>query len=119
MKNVVKTRTEEEDDMQQDTSTQKTNPEQSTYVTLLIVQREVGITRGTLKKYLTYLGIEPICFHIGTRSLYISREAMTQVAHLKENPALLAHLPSPVFPQASEERKADGDEKRKDPSDAL
>ncbi len=105
--------------MQQDTPAQRTNPEQSAYVTLLTVQGEVGITRGTLKKYLTYLGIEPISFHIGTRSLYISREAMTLVKHLKENPALLAHLPSPVFPQASEDREICGDEKRKDPSDVL
>ena len=105
--------------MQQDRPTQMTNPEQSAYVTLLTVQCEVGITRGTLKKYLTYLGIEPVCFHIGTRSLYISREAMTLVKHLKENPALLAHLPSPVLPHASEEREIGGDEKRKDTSDAL
>lgn len=42
--------------MRQDTPSERTNPERSTYVTLLTVQREVGITRGTLKKYLTYLG---------------------------------------------------------------
>jgi hypothetical protein len=105
--------------MQQDRPTQMNNPEQSAYVTLLTVQCEVGITRGTLKKYLTYLGIEPVCFHIGTRSLYISRETMTLVKHLKENPALLAHLPSPVLPRASEERETSGDEKRKDTSDAF
>ena len=82
--------------MQQDTTTQMLDPESSAYVTLLVVQREVGISRGTLKKYLTYLGIEPICFHIGTRSLYISREAMAQVKRLKQDPALLAQLLSPV-----------------------
>jgi len=92
--------------------------EDATYVTLLTVQREVGITRGTLKKYLTYLGIEPVCFHIGTRSLYISREAMTQVAQLKQNPSLLAHLPRlPLLQQARSEQAVTGDATRKDSSD--
>ena len=95
--------------MQQDTTTYMNDPERSAYVTLLAVQREVGISRGTLKKYLTYLGIEPICFHIGTRSLYISREAMTQVKRLKQDPALLAQLSSPVISRERSERK--------DPSD--
>ena len=80
--------------MRQDQTVQVDTGEETPYVTLLTVQREVGITRATLKKYLRYLGIEPMCFHIGTRSLYISREAMAQVARLKQNPALLAHLPS-------------------------
>jgi hypothetical protein len=71
-----------EQSMQQDTSTQIIDAESSAYVTLLVVQREVGVSCGTLKKYLTYLGIVPICFHIGTRSLYISREAMDQVKRL-------------------------------------
>ena len=62
------------------------------YVTLLTVRREVGITLGTLKKYLAYLSIEPIDFPIGSRSLSISRRAMIQVAQLKQNPVLLAHL---------------------------
>ncbi|HEV2654163.1 MAG TPA: hypothetical protein VGT82_04365 [Ktedonobacteraceae bacterium] len=97
--------------MQQDTTTQMIDAEPSAYVTLLAAQREVGVSRGTLKKYLTYLGIEPICFHIGTRSLYISREAMDQVKRLKQNPALLAQLPSPVSSPASSARK--------DTSDAL
>ena len=92
--------------MQQDTTPQMIDPEPSAYLTLLAVQREVGISRGTLKKYLTYLGIEPICFHIGTRSLYISREAMAQVKRLKQDPALLAQLPSPVIsPISSSQRK--------------
>lgn len=82
--------------MQQDTTTQIIDSEPSAYVTLLAVQRKVGVSRGTLKKYLTYLGIEPICFHIGTRSLYISREAMAQVKRLKQTPALLAQIPSPL-----------------------
>lgn len=93
------TRTEE-DGMQQDN-----NIPETTHVTLLTVQREVGITRGTLKKYLSYLGIEPICFHIGTRSLYISREAMDQVKRLKENPALLAQLPQASISCGSSERE--------------
>ena len=84
--------------MPQDATTQTIDTEQSEYVTLLAVQQEVGISRGTLKKYLASLGIEPICFHIGTRSLYISREAMARVKQLKQNPALLVHLKSSVAP---------------------
>jgi hypothetical protein len=91
--------------MQQDTTTQMIDAEPSAYVTLIEVQCEVGVSRGTLKKYLTYLGIEPICFHIGTRSLYISREAMDQVKLLKQNPELLAQLPSQVSSPASSARK--------------
>ena len=98
--------------MQQDTTTQMIDPEPSAYLTLLAVQREVGISRGTLKKYLTYLGIEPICFHIGTRSLYISREAMAQVKHLKQNPALLAQLPSRVVAPGSSAREGAGEERK-------
>jgi len=70
--------------------------EQDEYVTLLAVQREVGLTRETLRKYLVYLGIEPLCFHIGTRSLYISRDAMRRVKQLKQNPALLHRLKFPL-----------------------
>ncbi|GAC1566521.1 MAG: hypothetical protein NVS3B14_09530 [Ktedonobacteraceae bacterium] len=105
--------------MQQDMTTRMIDPGPSAYVTLLAVQREVDISRGTLKKYLTYLGIEPICFHIGTRSLYISREAMAQVKRLKQNPALLAHLLSPGIPPGSSERKTAGDDERRDFSDGL
>jgi len=91
--------------MQQDTTAQIIDPEPSAYVTLLTVQREVSVSRGTLRKYLSYLGIEPICFHIGTRSLYISREAMAQVKRLKQDPALLAQLPSPIISPVSSEGK--------------
>jgi hypothetical protein len=42
------------------------------------------------------LGIEPICFLIGTRSLSISQEAMARVKQRKQKPALLAHLKSRV-----------------------
>ena len=91
--------------MQPDTTTPMSDPGSFAYVTLLVAQREVGLSRGTLKKYLTLLGIEPICFHIGTRSLYIPREAMAQVKQLKQYPALLAQVPSPVIPQGSSQRK--------------
>ncbi len=76
----------------------------SSYVTLTHVQDEVGIARGTLKKYLAILGIEPVCFHIGTRCLYISRDDMQQVKHLKRNPTLLAslRLPATSSPEADE-----------------
>jgi hypothetical protein len=103
--------------MQQDAMTYINDPEPSAYVALLTVQREVGVSCGTLKKYLSYLGVEPICFHIDTRSLYISREAMAQVKRLKQNPALLAQLPSLLISPGSSERKAASDEERKDFSD--
>lgn len=92
--------------MPQDATTQAIDTQQGEYVTLLAVQQEVGITRGTLKKYLTFLSIEPICFHIGTRSLYISREEMARVKQLKQNPALLVHLRPDVAPRASDEERA-------------
>jgi hypothetical protein len=91
--------------MQQDTTTQMIDPEPSAYVTLLAGQREVGISRGTLKNALASLGIEPISFRSGTRSLSRSREAMTQVKHLKLKPALLVQLPSPVLSYGSSARK--------------
>ena len=103
--------------MQQDATTYIIDPEPSTYVALLTVQREVGVSRGTLKKYLASPGIEPICFHIGTRSLYISREPMAQVKRLKQNPALLAQLPSPLISPGSSERKTASDDERRDFSD--
>jgi hypothetical protein len=88
--------------MREDATIRRPDAEMEEYMTLLAVQQEVGITRGTLKKYLAFLGIEPICFHIGTRSLYISREAMARVKQLKENPGLLAHLKSAAIPHASD-----------------
>lgn len=62
------------------------------YVTLKEAEREVGVTRVTLKRYLNRLGIEPVSFHIKNRSLYISREALGRVMKLKQNPALLEQL---------------------------
>jgi hypothetical protein len=82
--------------MQQPEPMEPTDSGQDEYMTLLAVQREVGVTRETLRKYLLYLGIEPICFHIGTRSLYISREAMARVKQLKQNPTLLHRLKFPM-----------------------
>jgi hypothetical protein len=70
--------------------------EQDEYVTLLAVQREVGMTRETLRKYLVYVGIEPLCFPIGTRSLSLWREAMGRVKQLKQNPTLLHRLKFPM-----------------------
>ena len=88
--------------MPEDAISRRPDAEAEEYITLLAVQQEVGLTRGTLKKYLAFLGIEPICFHIGTRSLYISREAMARVKQLKENPGLLAHLRSAAVPRTSD-----------------
>jgi hypothetical protein len=79
--------------------------EQPAYVTLTVVQGEVGITRGTLKKYLAFLRIEPVCFHIGTRSLYISRDELERVKQLKRNPTVLAHLKSAVTPPHKEDEE--------------
>ncbi|GAC1432716.1 MAG: hypothetical protein PVS3B3_16560 [Ktedonobacteraceae bacterium] len=100
--------------MQQDTTTQGIDQGSSTHMTLLAAQRELGVSRGTLKEYLIYLGIEPLCFHIGTRSLCISRNAMGQVKHLKQKPALLVQLPSPRSVPINEERDGSRDTKRKD-----
>ena len=88
--------------MPEEATTRRPDAEPEEYVTLLAVQQEVGITRGTLKKYLAVLGIEPICFHIGTRSLYISREAMDRVKQLKEKPGLLTQLRSVAVPRISD-----------------
>ena len=88
--------------MREDATTRKPDAEAEEYITLLAVQQEVGITRGTLKKYLAVLGIEPICLHIGTRSLYISREAMDRVKQLKEKPGLLSQLRSAAVPRISD-----------------
>ncbi len=88
--------------MSQHSRSQPIDAEQEEYVTLLAVQQEVGVARGTLKKYLAYLGIEPICFHIGTRSLYISREAMARVKQLKEKPTLLVHMRPGIAPRAND-----------------
>ena len=103
--------------MQQDATTYIIDPEPPAYVALLSVQREVGVSRGTLKKYLSYLGIEPICFHIGTRSLSISCEPITRVKRLKQNPALLAQLLSPLVSPGSSARKAASDNERRVLSD--
>jgi hypothetical protein len=65
MNNTERTRTDEEL-MQQDKTTRIIDPGLSVYVTLLAVQREIVVTHGTFKKYLTYLGIEPICFRSGS-----------------------------------------------------
>ncbi len=88
--------------MSQHARNQPIDAEQEEYVTLLAVQQEVGITRGTLKKYLAYLGIEPICFHIGTRSLSISQEAMNRVKQLKEKPTLLVYMRPGIAPRAND-----------------
>jgi hypothetical protein len=103
----------------QDTTSLPIDPEPSADVTLLAGPREIGIPRGTLKHYLSPLSIEPMCFHIGTRSLSISREALAQVKRLKQNPALLAQVPSPGTPPGSSERKTAGGDERKDFSDGL
>jgi len=73
--------------MQQDTTIQMIGPGPSASVTLL--------------------------FYIGTRNLYSSWKAMTQVKHLKQNPTLRAHLPSLVLSsESSESRNADNDGRR-------
>lgn len=71
---------------------QPINADQSEYVTLKTAEKEIGITRITLRKYLNKLDIKPRSFHIGNRSLYISREDLERVRKLKQNPALLEQL---------------------------
>ncbi len=71
---------------------QKINIGQPQFVTLKTAEREIGITRVTLRKYLIQLGIEPRSFHIRDRSLYISREELELVKQLKQNPAMLEQL---------------------------
>jgi predicted DNA-binding transcriptional regulator AlpA len=66
--------------------------DQSKYVTMKTAEREIGITRVTLRKYLNKLNITPRSFHIGDRSLYISRKDLERVKKLKQNPALLEQL---------------------------
>ena len=100
--------------MQQENTTNRGGTQETTHVTLLTVQREVGVTRETLRKYLMYPGIEPICFHVGMCNLYISRQEMAQVAQLKQNPALLAQLPSRTHPSGQAARVAAGDDERKE-----
>lgn len=68
--------------------------DQPEYVTLKTAEQEIGITRVTLRKYLYRLGIKPKSFHIGDRSLYISRESVNRLKKLKQNPALLEQLQS-------------------------
>lgn len=91
--------------MQQDNTAQSSGHEDATSVTLLPAQREVGLTRGTLKNHGTPLEIEPMCFPIGTRSLSISQEAMALIARLKHHPALFAHVPNASVAQGHSARK--------------
>lgn len=72
----------------------RTNHDPPAYVTLKEAEKEIGVTRVTLKRYLSLLGIEPVSFHIKNRSLYISREAVERVKRLRQNPALLDQLRS-------------------------
>lgn len=81
--------------MQKQSSSGSDEEEQPTFT---MVQDQVGISRGTLKKYLAFLGIEPVCFHIGTRRLYISRDDLERVKRLKRDPSILANLMSAVIP---------------------
>ena len=66
--------------------------EESGYVSLSETEQEVGISRVTLRKYLSQLGIEPRSFGIGGRTLYISKDEKERVKRLKHNPSLLESL---------------------------
>jgi hypothetical protein len=72
----------------------KSIADQLEYVTLKTAEQEIGVTRVTLRKYLDQLGVKPKSFHIGDRSLYISRETVNRLKKLKRNPALLEQLQS-------------------------
>lgn len=78
------------------------------YVTLKAAEQEIGMTRVTMRKYLQQLGIDPITWHIGDRSLYITVAEKERIKQLKQNPSLLEHLrreqqhaASSTSPQAS------------------
>ena len=58
--------------MLQDTQTETIDAERSAYVTPTAAQHEVSITGGALKKYLAFLGIEPVCFSIGAQPLHFA-----------------------------------------------
>ena len=83
--------------MQQEQNQQPTK-EQSDYFTLKEVEQEVGLSRGTLRKYLNLLGIQPKTWSIGNRSLYITRDEKERVRKLKDRPRLLEQLRSPLQP---------------------
>jgi len=72
----------------------KSIADQLEYVSLKTAEQEIGVTRVTLRKYLVQLGVKPKSFHIGDRSLYISRETVNRLKKLKRNPALLEQLQS-------------------------
>lgn len=61
-------------------------------MTLKTAEREIGVTRITLKKYLAQLGINSRSFHIKDRSLYISQEELERVKQLKQDPTMLEQL---------------------------
>jgi hypothetical protein len=84
-----------EDFMQQQPPFQ-TPEEQPPFVTLKSAEKEIGISRVTLKRYLALLEILPRSFHIGDRSLYISQEEKERVKKLKEKPMLIEQLRSLV-----------------------
>ena len=91
--------------MQQDSTTQMIEPESTAYVTFHALQREIGTSTSTLKKYLTYLDIERICFHTDTHSLSILHE----VKRLKQSSVLLAQLLPPVIAHVISARKDTSD----------
>lgn len=70
---------------------------QDEYVILLVVQREVGVTRETLRKYLLYLEIEPICFHMKHVVCIFRGKPSWGVKQLKQNPTLLHRLKFPMM----------------------
>ncbi len=71
---------------------QQVDADSAEFVPLKTVVLEIGISRITLKKYLSQLGIQPRSFHIRDRSLYISREEFERVKQLRQNPTLLERL---------------------------
>ncbi len=62
------------------------------YITLKAAEQEISITRVTTRKYLQQLGIEPMTWHIGDRSLYITTDEKERIKQLKQNPSLLEQL---------------------------
>jgi hypothetical protein len=81
--------------------------EQSPYATLTVVQAEVSVSQGTFKKYLAFLEIEPVCFHIGTLTLYISCHELERVRYLKHYPSQHARIMLPALSPVTVVQEAD------------
>ena len=82
--------------MQQQGEQARIATSESGYSSLSETEKQVGISRVTLRKYLRQLGIEPRGFGVGGRTLYISNDEKERIKRLKANPSLLESLKTHV-----------------------